>query len=317
MWRIPTNTSKRMVMWFHIAMIAAILVRGGLVYGHNSSAREAHTAFPHLQFAFLAAAPLCAWGIYAFWRIIRDSLDAQVSLRRGLNAGWLLRLDKKQRSLAAFERLIRGSAPGRVNRRTSEKMSMAREKRMNTMSALIEQVEWPPLHTDQTPWNIGLQGLLENVIACREYAHFIRYVRQVLDRLGALHAEGKLAPVELSAPLTGGQPGERAYAVVGGLTVFGIDVKFLRRDWGMTMGVHLYTDLDAAQVVERLRNAVPRLHFEADGDARLRGHVAQLPILESADEEVYPPYYAVMVLEGEPEAPTHFACYPWSDAPMR
>jgi hypothetical protein len=317
MWRIPAKTSYRITQLFPVAMIGAILVWSGLHYRYISIPRETKTALPQLHFALLAAVPLYMWGIFALWRIIRDSLDAQVSLRRGLNAGWLLRLDKKQRSLAAFERVIRGSTPGGVNRRPSEKMLMAREKRMSTMNALIEQVEWPPLHTEQTPWNIGLQGLLENVLACREYAHFIRYVRQVLNRLDALHAEGKLVPVELSAPLTGGQPGERAYAVVGGLTVFGIDVKFLRRDWGMTMGVHLYTDLDAAQVVERLRNAVPRLHFETGGDARLRGHVAKLPILESADEEVYPPYYAVMVLQGEPEAPTHFACYPWSDAPIR
>lgn len=189
---------------------------------------------------------------------------------------------------------------------------------MTTIIDVAEQKEWPPLQQADRPWSIGLQVLLEKVLSCTRYTNFIRYVRQVLDRLDALHEEGRLVPVELTLPMTGGQPGERAYAVVGGLTVFGVDVKFLRRDWGMTIGVHLYTDMEALQVVKRIQDAVPRLQFETDSDAHLRMHGARLPIPECAGEdEAYPPFYAVLILQGEPEAPTHIACYPWSDAPMR
>jgi hypothetical protein len=193
-----------------------------------------------------------------------------------------------------------------------------RKNAMMTIDDLMKKQDWPPLERLGVSWNQGLQVLLEDVLSCREYGHFIRYVRQVLDRLDALQAEGRIVPVELSMPLTGGQPGERVYAVAGGLTIFGVDVKFLRRDWGMTMGVHLYTDVEAAQVVERIQGAVPRLQFEADGDAHLRGYGVRMPISEFADiEDAYPPYYVVMVFQGEPETRTHIACYPWSDAPMR
>lgn len=318
MWRIPAKTFHKIAVLFPIAMICAILVWSGLIYRHISIPREANTVLPQLKFALLAALPLCAWGLYAAWRIIRDTSDAPVSLRRMLSAGWWLRFDKKRRCFAAFERMIQHGDSQQRKQSASRKTATTRAITMDTLTSLEQRVEWPPLETEGTPWNVGLQSLLEDVLACKEYAHFIRYVRQVLDRLDALHAEGRLVPVDLSVPLTGGQPGERAYAVVGGLTVFGVDVKFLRRDWGMTVGVHLYSDMEAGQVVERLKEAVPRLQFETSRDAHLRTHGARLPIPEFADEdEAYPPYYLVLILQGEPEAPTHIACYPWSDASMR
>jgi hypothetical protein len=186
------------------------------------------------------------------------------------------------------------------------------------LRVLEQRTEWPPLQTAGTPWSMGLQSLIENVLSCKQYAHFVRYVRQVLNRLDVLHAEGHLVPVELPVRPTGWQPGECVYAVVGGLQIFGIDISFLRRDWGMTMGVHLYTAMEAAQVAKRITQAVPTLQFETGDFTNFHAYSAQRPIPEYASkEEPYPQYYAILVLAGEPEANTHIACYPWSDAPMR